>query len=103
MDVELLEKVANSIVKMVQVNSFGEEVRVICANSDSRVEVNKSSKLYKLDPFLDSDGLLRAGVRLEKSRLSHSELILWFFQNKATYQKHSYDCAMRMLPMVEEE
>ena len=38
MNVELLEKAANSIVKMVQLKSFGEEVRVLSANSDSRVE-----------------------------------------------------------------
>ena len=103
MNVELFEKAANSIVKTVQVKSFGEEVRVLSAKSDSRVEVHKSSKLYKLDPFLDSDGLLRVGGRLGKFRLSHSEAHLLFFRNKATYRKQSYDGAMEMLPMVEEE
>ena len=73
MNVELLEKTANSIVKMIQVESFGEGIRVLSAKSDSRFEVNKSSKLYKLDPFLDSDSLLRVGGRLGKSRLSYSE------------------------------
>ena len=73
MNVELLEKAANSIVIMAQVKSFWEEIRVLSAKSDSRVEVNKSSKLYKLDPFLDNDGLLRVGGRLGKSRLSYSE------------------------------
>ena len=53
--------------------SFGEEIKILRANSDSRIGVNKSNKLYKLDPFLDSDGLLRVGGRLGKSRLSHSE------------------------------
>ena len=48
-------------------------MRVLNANSDRRVGVNESSKLYKLDPFLDSDGLLRVGGRLGKSRLPHSE------------------------------
>ena len=73
MNVELLEKAANSIVKMVQLKSFGEDIRILSANSNSRIGVNKSSKLYKLDPFLDIDGLLRVGGRLGKSRLSHSE------------------------------
>ena len=72
-NVALLEKATNSIVKMVELKSFGEEIRVLSAKSDSRVEVNKSSKLYKLDLFLDSDGLLRVGGRLGKSRLSSSE------------------------------
>ena len=50
-----------------------EEIKILSATSDSRIGVNKSSKLYKLDPFLDSDGLLRVSGRLGKSRLSHSE------------------------------
>ena len=70
--VELLEKEPNSIAKIVQLKSFGEEIRILSANSNTRIVVNKSSKLYKLDPFLDSDGLLRVGGRLGKSRLSHS-------------------------------
>ena len=31
------------------------------------------------------------------------KLILSFFQNKATYQKQSYNGAMKMLPMVDKE
>ena len=50
---------------MVQLKSFREEMRIISANSDSRIEVNKSSKLHQLDPFLDSVGLPRVGGRLE--------------------------------------
>ena len=51
MNVELLEKGANSIVKMVQLKSFGEEVRVLSANSDSRVEaINQAISI--IWPFL---------------------------------------------------
>ena len=73
MNVKLLEKSPRTIVKMIQLKSFGEEIRILSANSDSRIGVNKSRKLYKLDPFLDSDGLLQVSGRLGKSRLSHSE------------------------------
>ena len=31
------------------------------------------------------------------------KLMLWFFQNKATYQNQSFDGIMKMLPLVEEE
>ena len=55
MKIELSEKAANSIVEMVQMKSFGEEIRILGANSD-RIEDSKSIKLYKSDPFLDSDG-----------------------------------------------
>ena len=53
--------------------SFREEIRVLNANSDSKIEVNKSSKLYKIDSFLNSDGLLQVCGGLGKSRLSRSE------------------------------
>ena len=45
MNVELLEKAANSITKMVEMNSFGEETRIVSANSNNRIGVNKSRKL----------------------------------------------------------
>ena len=72
-NVQVLEKEPNSIAKIVQLKSFREEIRILSANSNTRIVVNNSSKLYKLDPFLDSDGLLRVGGRLGKPRLSHSE------------------------------
>ena len=34
MNVELLEKAANSIVKMVQLRSFGEEIRILSAKQN---------------------------------------------------------------------
>ena len=73
MNVELLENAGNSIVKMIQLKSLGEKLKIISANSSSRIGVNKSSKMYKLDSFLDSDGLLRVGGRLGNSRHSQSE------------------------------
>ena len=45
MNVELLEKAANSITKMVEINLFGEEIRTVSANSNNRIGVNKSRKL----------------------------------------------------------
>ena len=57
MNVELLKMDAKSIVKMVQLKSFEEEIKILSANSNSRIGVNKSSKLHKSGPFLESDGL----------------------------------------------
>ena len=44
-NVELLEKAANTIIKMAKLKSFQGEVRVLNANSDSRVEMSKLSNL----------------------------------------------------------
>ena len=39
MNIELLENAAKSIAKMVQLKLFTEEVKVLNANSDDRVEI----------------------------------------------------------------
>ena len=97
-----MEEDANSTVKMVQLKQFGEEISVLSSNSDSRVEVNKSSKLYNLDLFLDSNCYELVADWGNPGFLT-VKIILWFLQNKVTYWKQSYDGAMKMLPIVEEE
>ena len=82
--VELLEKAANTIIKLAGLKSFQGEVRVLNANSDSRVEMSKLSNLYKIKPFLDSNVLLRVNGKLGESRLLHSETHLKHLPKKAT-------------------
>ena len=83
-NVELLEKAANTIIKLAGLKSFQGEVRVLNANSDSRVEMSKLSNLYKIKPFLDSNVLLRVNGKLGESRLLHSETHLKHLPKKAT-------------------
>ena len=83
-NVELLEKAANTIIKLARLKSFQGEVRVLNANSDSRVEMSKLSNLYKIKPFLDSNVLLRVNGKLGESRLLHSETHLTHLPKKAT-------------------
>ena len=83
-NVELLEKAANTIIKLAGLKSFQGEVRVLNANSDSRVEMSKLSNLYKIKPFLDSNVLLRVNGKLGESRLLHSETHLTHLPKKAT-------------------
>ena len=83
-NVELLEKAANTIIKMAKLKSFQGEVRVLNANSDSRVEMSKLSNLYKIKPFLVSNVLLRVNGKLGESRLLHSETHLTHLPKKAT-------------------
>ena len=83
-NVELLEKAANTIIKLAGLKSFQGEVRVLNANSDSRVEMSKLSNLYKIKPFLDSNVLLRVNGKLGESRLLHSETHLTHLPKKVT-------------------
>ena len=94
MNVELLEKAANSIVKMVQMKSFGKEIRILSANSDSRIEesINRASCInLTLSCIVVVCYELMADWGNPDSLIG--KLILWFFRSKATYQIQSYDGA----------
>ncbi|XP_068246890.1 uncharacterized protein [Palaemon carinicauda] len=58
-----------AIIMYVQREVFGDEVKAL----SRELSVGKSSPLYKLDPFLDSeDGLLKVGGRIRRSDIPQS-------------------------------
>ena len=69
---------------MAKLKSFQGEVRVLNANSDSKVEMSKLSNLYKIKPFLDSNVLLRVNGKFGESRLLHSETHLTHLPKRTT-------------------
>ena len=70
-NVEMLQKAENEIVKSVQRAAFPDSIRVL---SGSKIRsLKKRNVLFKLDPFLDEDGILRVGGRLGSSRLPGDE------------------------------
>ena len=78
--VEELDKAEEIILKLVQSSAFSKDrealkkVRRVDCESDRQFakamksEIKKSSTLYRLDHFLDQDGLIRVGGRLSKSQ-----------------------------------
>ena len=50
-----------------------EEVKVLSSGTHNSNEVNRSSSLFKLDPFLDSNGVLQVSGRLSRSKLTSNE------------------------------
>lgn len=63
--VELLSRAKIVIIHAVQQDVFSEELRCIQRGE----QVHKTSSLRKLDPFLDTHGLIRVGGRLNKGDL----------------------------------
>ena len=59
------QKAKLKIISEVQKNEFPEDYKLI---KDGR-EVGRGSSLFKLNPFIDSDEVLRIGGRLEKSAI----------------------------------
>ncbi len=56
------------LVKFVQWQEFGDEMNIL--RNDEHPVASKSA-IYKLDPFMDKNGVLRVGGRLRNSSLNY--------------------------------
>ena len=65
-DVRYMEMAQKKIIKLVQCKVFVEEIESLKINK----RILKGSPIYKLDPYLDEEGLLRVGGRLNKGQLN---------------------------------
>jgi hypothetical protein len=61
------EEAEQTIVKLVQEQAFSDEIKRLEAKGE--VLMSKDSKLYKLSPFFDAEGILRVGGRLSQATL----------------------------------
>ena len=68
-----MENAATVIFRVIQRKSFLVEVKALSSGTHSTNAVNQSSSLFKLDPFLDSSGVLWVGGRLNQSKLTNNE------------------------------
>ena len=62
-----IQKAEKKVVMIVQKEEYGEEIAMLRNEKKSKdgriVQVSKSSRIYKLSPFLDEDGVLRVYTR----------------------------------------
>ena len=77
-----LQRAETVIVRCVQMHYFGHDIKCLKSSEiievpSSRIELttrhkvlNGKSQLHKLDPFLDQNGILRVGGRLQNAELS---------------------------------
>ncbi|XP_038064113.1 uncharacterized protein LOC119734635 [Patiria miniata] len=80
--VEDLQRSERTIIKLVQSESFPEEIRILTSLNVNDGDIdrhlarkrNKSMKrtssLFRLDPFIDNEGILRVGGRIRKADMS---------------------------------
>jgi len=73
-----------AILKLLQSKAFEKEMKILrsCASDGSAVDRNlakqrncsmkTTSSLYRLDPFLDSHGILRLGGRIKRANVPHN-------------------------------
>lgn len=69
LEVEELQRAELELIRLVQKECFSSEIKMLKEKQDRGERVNKSSSLYKLDPFLDKL-VLRVGGRLRQSDLN---------------------------------
>ena len=73
-DVDMLQEAERDIIKTVQLGAFPEEIETLkqaaSRNGDRTKCLKRSSPLYKLDPFMCQDGLIRIGGRLGDANLA---------------------------------
>jgi hypothetical protein len=74
--VEDLKLAETLIIKTAQSEAFGQEIDKLTGmktkgpNTRRNHQLKKASPLYKLDPFVDDNGILRVGGRLRRANLS---------------------------------
>ena len=67
--VELLQEAEKCIVKMEQLKYFNEELKLLKMKNKENVKI--SGKISSLNPYLDENGIIRVGGRLEKSDINN--------------------------------
>ena len=76
--VEELNQAEIVIIKLVQADAFQEELNTLNALKGNSQESTRSrsmkrtSPLFRLDPFIDDEGVLRVGGRLRQAKLLNS-------------------------------
>ena len=65
-NLEELKRAEKKVIKSIQQRHFKEEIMSL----HNRNSLKSSIKILKLDPFLDQDGILKVGERIEKCDIS---------------------------------
>lgn len=72
--VEDLKKAQSAIIRLVQKRAFADEVKTLSSTANRSLqikgEVKKRSQLAGLSPFVDNEGILRVGGRIQESEAS---------------------------------
>ena len=82
--VEELQKAEMEIIKVVQSNAFPSEIKILKdiqadsslsdrhSDKKKKAALKKTSALHTLDPFVDSDGILRVGGRIRRANFAEA-------------------------------
>ena len=73
LDISHIQQAERFIIKLVQLKYFNEEMKKLLMKKQGseEVEIKNSSQIYNLDRYIDEDGIIRVGGRVDKSNLNN--------------------------------
>ena len=81
LDTEAIESAEKIIIKAVQESAFPEERELLIKahktkeeTSNRNLHLKRKSHLYRLDPYIDEDGIMRVGGRIKRANLPQNLL-----------------------------
>ena len=66
-DMKLLQQGETAVIKLCQKGTFQKEISIL----ENGRAISSQSIIFKLNPFLDNDGVLRVGGRIKKANLDY--------------------------------
>ena len=70
LDVAILQKAEEIVLKLVQEQEFGSDIKNITHKKQNKADVLKNRTLQGLKPFIDNSGVMRVGGRLQNSSMA---------------------------------
>ena len=70
LDVTILQKAEEIILKLVQEQEFGSDIKNITHKKQNKADVLKNKTLQGLKPFIDNSDVMRVAGRLQKSSMA---------------------------------
>ena len=91
--IEERRKVKATILKLLQQEQFGEEMKSLKAEK----QIPKGSKILQFSPFLDEEGFIRAKARIGKSQLDLAESIQFCYIGNIKQLNYSCETSTRTI------
>ena len=72
LDTSQIQQAERCVIKLIESKYFNKEMKklLIKKQGSEGAKIKKSNQIYSLDPYIDKDGVIKVGGRLDKSNLN---------------------------------
>ena len=97
-DMNLLQKGETAVIRLNQRRAFQKQISAL----KNGKTISGQSNIYKLDPFLDNDGVLRVGGRINKANLDDQSKHPCYLKKVTLHMPSSETIMKRLLKLARE-